>query len=261
MRLLSKILASASLVSALAFVPACGGASDSPPGPLATHFDEMHIAQIGVDQKTAIVNAQQAWQVARMENAKAEADLADLTNSKIPVARNELKTLRIGVDTAITQKKSAQQSADTNRINQAAKDQDVAEKLERAGVSHVKYLEAYQAYKKVEARYTAENMYWLEAKFELAKAQLAQGNHIAPVGVKFESYPGQEQERAKRVERAKAKWESQRASTAHTRDTWLSEQKAADAANGNHPTSYYDPMAPAAAPAPAPAAPAPAPAP
>ncbi len=259
MRLLSKIIASACLVSSLAFVPACGGSEDSPPGPLAKHFDEMYIAQIAVDQKTAIVNAQQAWSVARMENAKAEADLADLTNSKLPVARNELKTLRIGVDTAITQKKSAQQSADTNRINQAAKDQDVAEKLEKSGVAHVKYLEAYQTYLKVTARYTAENMYWLEAKFELTKSQLAQNSHIAPQNVKFEWYPGQEQERGKRVERAKGKWESQRASATSARDTWLSQQKAADAANGNHPTSYYDPMAPVPTPAAAAATPAPTP--
>lgn len=245
MRSLSKILASFALSGALA---ACGGTDDSPPGPLARHFDDMYIAQISVDQKTAIVNQQQAYSVAKMENAKAEADLQDITNNRLPVARNELKTLRIGVDTAVTQKKSAQQSNDTNKINDAAKALDVAQKLEKAGVAHVKYLESYASYLKATSRYTAENMYWQEAKFELSKSTLAQNSHLAPANIKYEWYPSQEQERGKRVERAKGKWESARNSANSAREAWLSQQKDADAANGNHPSSYYDPMAPAPAP-------------
>jgi hypothetical protein len=242
MRSLSKILASLAFVA----LAACGG-GDSPPGPLARHFDDMYIAQISVDQKTAIVNQQQAYSVAKMENAKAEADLQDLTNSKLPVARNELTTLRTGVNTAQIEKKSATQSNDTNKMNDAAKSLDTAQKLEKAGVAHVKYLEAYQAYLKATARYTAENMYWQEAKFEQSKATLAQNSHLAPANIKYEWFPSQEQERGKRVDKAKGKWESSRTNANNARETWQSQQRDADAANGGHGGQYYDPMAPAAA--------------
>ena len=214
----------------------------------------MYIASLGMDQKTAIVNQQQAWSVAKMENAKAEADLSDLSTNRLPVARNELKTLRIGVDTAVTEKKAATASNDTNRINTASKGVDSASKLEKAGVAHVKYLESYQVYLKATQRYTAENMYWQEAKYEQSKSALAQTSHIAPANIKYEWYPSQEAERGRRVEGAKAKWEARRNDASKARDGWLSIQKDADASNGGHTTNFYDPMAPAApAPSPAPA--------
>src|SRR6185295_6118823 len=53
-------------------VAGCGGASDSPPGPLGKHFDDMYIATIPPGQKPTVVQTQQDWSVARMENAKAE---------------------------------------------------------------------------------------------------------------------------------------------------------------------------------------------
>lgn len=259
MRLLSKIFAGAAF-SLAASLAACG-TSDAPPGPLARHFDDMYIASIGLEQKTAIVNQQQAWSVAKMENAKADADLQDVQTSKLPVARNELKTLHIAVDTAVTEKKAAQQSNDTTKINSAAKNLDTASKLEKAGQAHVHYLEVYLNYLKATQRYTAENMYWQEAKFEAAKSQLAQQNHIAPQNIKHEWYPSQEAERGRRVEGAKAKWEARRNDAQKARDQWLSVQKEADTAAGNI-TQTYDPMAPAPAPAPAPMpAPAPTPAP
>ena len=60
MRLPSKILVLAVLAAG-----ACGGAADSPPGPLATHFDDMYIATIAPSQKPTVVQTQQDWSVAR----------------------------------------------------------------------------------------------------------------------------------------------------------------------------------------------------
>ncbi len=219
----------------------------------------MYIAQLPMDQKKAVVDAGQEWSVAKMENAKAEADLNDST-TQLSIAQNDVKTLHIGVDSAITQKKSATNSGDTNKINAAAKDLNIAENLEKAGQARVKYLEAYRNYLKVHHRFTQENMYWQEARLELAKSSLAQRSNIAPQKIKFEWFPSQEQERGKRTASAKQKEEAQKQNAVKARETWLAQQKAADDANGKT-TVLPDPMAPPVAPpAPAPAAQAPAPA-
>ncbi|MCX5743275.1 MAG: hypothetical protein NT062_12345 [Proteobacteria bacterium] len=260
---LSKILASTTLTAALMLGAGCG-ATDTPPGPLGRHFDDMYIAQIPLAQKQAVVDSQQAWSIAKMENAKAEADVNDST-TQLTVSQNGLRTLHIGVETAITQKQSAQKSADTNKINTATKDLNVAENLEKAGRAHVQYLQAYRDYLRVYWRFTQENMYWQEARFEVAKSSLAQRSNIAPQNIKYEWFPGQEQERGKRTASAKTRADASRANVSKSRDNWLAMQKAADTANG-HPSNLADPMAPPVAPTPpvgtptpaAPAAPAPA---
>src|ERR1041384_4411269 len=104
----------------------CGGSSDSPPGPLAKHFDDMYIATIPPAQKPTVVQTQQDWSVARMENAKAEADLAE-SATQLSIAQNDQKRARLAVDSAVAAKNAADASADTNRINQSAKDMHTAE--------------------------------------------------------------------------------------------------------------------------------------
>lgn len=238
MAALSKLL----VVWTLA-IAACGGSSDSPPGPLGKHFDDMYIAQIPLDQKTQVVSTQNDWSLAKMQQAKAEADYNDSATA-IQVARNDLKASRLAVDSAISQKKSAQASNDNNRINQSTKDEQVAEHLSKAAEARVKYLEAYRDYLKVVWRNSQENMYWREAQYELAKSSLAQKSNISPKGVKYEWYQQQEQERGKRAATWKDKLGDKQKATMASRDNWLKLQKAADTENG-HPSSLPDPMAPA----------------
>src|SRR6185295_7728728 len=165
MRLPSKIFA----IAVVAIAASCGGSSDSPPGPLGKHFDDMYIAAIPLDQKQNVVKTQNDWSVSKMENAKAEADLNEL-NSQVSVVKNELKAAKLQVDSAISNKKSAEASADTNRMNTAQKDLHTAELLAKAAEARVKYYEAYRNYLKRLARYTAENMFWRESQYELAKS-------------------------------------------------------------------------------------------
>ena len=240
MAALSKLL----VVWTLA-IAACGGSSDSPPGPLGKHFDDMYIAQIPLDQKTQVVSTQNDWSLAKMQNAKAEADYNESATT-IEVARNELKASRLGVDSAIAQKKNAQSSNDNNRINQSTKDEQIAEHLAKAAEARVKYLEAYRDYLKVVWRNAQENMYWREAQYELAKSSLAQKSNISPKGVKYEWYGQQEQERGKRAATWKGKLGDKQKATQASRDNWLKLQKAADTENG-HPSALPDPMASAGA--------------
>ena len=167
MRALSKIL------MIVMFVTGCGGGSeDARPGPLSKRFDEMHVAQVGMDQKQAMLAAQQDWQVGRAENQKAEADY-NQTTQQLTIVRNDREKAKLQVSSAISNKKSAEASSDTNKMNAAQKELRGAELNVKAADARIRYYEAYRAYLKRHWRYTEENMFWREAQYELAKAQIA----------------------------------------------------------------------------------------
>ncbi len=246
MRAPSKILVSAGLAAsfalgALGALGACGGGSDSPPGPLAKHFDDMYIAAIPPAQKPSVVQTQNDWSVARMENAKAEADFNE-SATQLSIAQNDQKAAHLGVDSAVASKKAAEASADTNRVNDATKNLHTAEDLAKAADARVKYLEAYRNYLQVAMRYAQENMYWREAQYEVAKAQVGQGNHIAPKGVEFDAFPKQEQERRKRTDAAKERLDSEKGHVQSVRENWMKAQETADREYGR-PANFPDPMA------------------
>jgi hypothetical protein len=234
------------IVAAAVLLGACGGSSDSAPSPLGRHFDDMHIAQIPLDQKQNVVKTQNDWSVAKMENAKAEADYNEL-KGQLSVVKNEHKAAKLSVDSAISNKKSAEASGDSNRMNAAQKDLRTAELAEKAANARVKYYESYTNYLKKLSRYTQENMYWRESQYELAKSTLAQQNGKAPKDVKFEWYPGQEAERNKRASSARDKASSEKSHAQSAREKWQKEQAAADQASGRT-TQLPDPMASAVQP-------------
>ncbi|MEP6866594.1 MAG: hypothetical protein ABJE66_38625 [Deltaproteobacteria bacterium] len=240
------------LIGVMACV-ACGS-SDKPPGPLDHHFDDMYIAAIPLDQKANVVQTQQNWNVARMENANAEAQVKE-ADSQLHEARNDFSATKLAVDSAASNKKSADASADMNRINEATKSLATAKDVQKAAEARVKYLESYRSYLGRYLRYTQENMYFQEAAYESAKAQLAKTNNIAPKGVTYDSFPKQQDGRHSRTDSAKAKAENAKAAVTSQRDSWLQLQGQADKENGRAGV-YWDPMAPKAAPAPS-SAPAP----
>src|SRR3954452_4420622 len=108
MRALSKIFAVGLLASAIAGV-GCGS-SDSPPGPLAKHFDDMYIAAVPLDQKQSVVQSQNDWSLAKMANAKADADISE-SETQLQIVRNDQKASRLAIDSAGSAKKAADASA------------------------------------------------------------------------------------------------------------------------------------------------------
>ncbi|MDB4958902.1 MAG: hypothetical protein JWO36_6471 [Myxococcales bacterium] len=231
----------------VALAAGCGGPSDSPPGPLGNHFDDMYIAAIPLDAKKAMFDSQQQWSIAKSENAKADFDYNEAT-TQLGVAQNELKSTHLSVDSAVSQKKSADNSADQNRINQAVKDLHTAEDQQKAATARVKYLETYRNYLKRYQRYAQENMYFQEAKYEDEKAKIAKANSIAPKGVSYEAFPKQIQERQSRTQSSKEKAEADKVNAVNARTAWLQIQDQADKESGR-PTNLWDPMAPKATPA------------
>lgn len=205
-------------------------------------MDDMHIARIPLDKQGAVVEAQNKWAISKMENANAEANVQE-GDSQLHQARNDQKAAKLAVDSAIAAKKSAEQSADMNRMNNAQKDLRGAEDSEKAAKARVAYFEAYFRYLKRYQRYTAENMYWREAQYEAAKAQIAKSNNIAPKGINLDDFPKQMDARGKRVESAKQKAEAEKNKAVSARSSWLTAQATADKATGRTGT-LYDPMAP-----------------
>ena len=201
----------------------------------------MYIAAIPLEQKQSIVTAQNDWSLAKMANAKAEADFNEST-TQLSIVHNEQKASKLAVDSALSNKKSAEASADTNRMNQATKDLHTAEDLAKAADARVKYFEVYRDYLKVVLRHAQETMYWREAQFELAKAQLGQKSSISPKGLSYDAFPRQEQDRGKRASSAKDRVDSARQRAMSARDGWLKAQETADRENGRA-TNLPDPLA------------------
>ncbi|HUJ58124.1 MAG TPA: hypothetical protein VLX92_06520 [Kofleriaceae bacterium] len=221
---------------------ACGGSSDSPPGPLARHFDDMYIAAIPIDQKQSVVQSQQDYSVAKMEQAKAEADYNDAT-TQLQIARNDAQAAHLNVSSAVSSKKSADASGDQNRINDAIKNLHTAEDMAKAADARVRYIDTYRNFLHRYLRYTQENTYYREAQFEGAKAQLAKQNNIQPKGVSYDAFPGQTEERQHRTQAAKERAEHDKQATLGKRDEWLKIQHQADIEAGK-PSNFPDPMAP-----------------
>ena len=243
MRAPSKILVSAMLAELLALgaaLGACGG-GESPPGPLAKHFDDMYLAKIPPAEQPSVVQAQHDWSVARMENATAEANYNE-SATQLSVAQNDQKAAHLGVDSAVANKKAAEASADTNRINEATRNLHTAEDLAKAADARVKYIEAYRNYLQIAMRHAQESMYWREAQYEVAKAQLGQTNHIAPKGVEFDAFPRQEQDRRKRTDAAKERLDTEKGRVQSVRENWMKAQETADREYGR-PANFPDPMA------------------
>jgi hypothetical protein len=207
----------------------------------------MYIAAIPLDQKQSVVQTQNDWSIAKMEQAKAEADLNE-TTTQLTIARNDLKATHLQLDSAMSQKKSAEASADLNRINNAAKDEHTAEDAQKAAEARVKYLEAYRSYMQRFFRYTQENTYWRESQYEGAKAKLAQGNNIAPKNVNYTDFPAQLEQRQKRTQSAKEKAERDKGHVVEVRNTWTQAQHTSDTESG-HTSALWDPMAPKGGPA------------
>ena len=202
----------------------------------------MHIARIPLDQKGSVVETQNQWSIAKMENANAEANVQE-SDAQLHQARNDHQASRLAIDSAISAKKSAEQSADMNRINNAQQDLRKAEDAEKAAKSRVQYFEAYRNYLKRYHRYTQENMYWREAQYESAKAALAKANNIAPKGINYDDFPRQMQERERRTMTSKEKAEAEKNKALTARSTWLTAQSIADKGSGRT-GDMYDPMAP-----------------
>ena len=202
---------------AISATAACGAAQQPGPKPLRHHLEDKHIATIDMAEKQEMLAAQSAYNKAKAEKMKAEADFEDV-KTKLELARNEKKQAEISRDSAGTKKEAANDSKDNTRINAAMRDDRVAELMLRTADQRVDTLEAKKSWLEKLIRYTDENTYATEAKYELAKAKLARNHNIAPPGFALQAFADQYDERSKRAQKAKLIADKQR-------EKWQSEEK------------------------------------
>lgn len=215
---------------AVLFTGACGG-GESRPGPLRHHLDDMFIAQIPIAEKQSVIQAQQDYNVAKMERAKAEADYNDAATD-LEVANNERQQASLDEKTAKTRKQSAEKTADLNRINAAAVLEREAETARKAAEKKVDYMKARRAYLKDYTYHAEDNMYAQEARYELTKARLAQSKNIRPRGMVMADYEKQAQIRAEYAQRSKVKIDQARADIERMRKEWKALAKDAGKSTG-----------------------------
>lgn len=218
---------------------ACGG-GESGPRPLSQHFQQSYIAQIAVDEQTEVVAANSAWDVAKREQAKAEADLREAKNT-LSIAKNEAKAAKLDEDSARKNYDAAKASADQNRLKDAETAQQGAQLSRNAADERVKYYSAYHDWLKATLRYTTENAYWREAQYELAMARLAQKHSIAPPGFNGDKFITQESDRAKRSADHRGRADASKGKAIDARERWVAIQGQADKVLGKK-SEFPDPL-------------------
>ena len=206
---------------------ACGGASDLPPKPLSRHFDDVYIAQVPLAEKQSMLEAQNEYSLAKQEKLKAEADLKT-SATELEVARNERQATLLDEKSASSRKRAAVDSGDQNRVNSASREVRAAELSRRAADAKVEWLDAHRAYLKRQVRYTEENTYAKEARFELAKARIARSNDIKPKDFDLEAYERQATERGRRAQEAHARAQRDKQAADGKRKHWQQQRREAD---------------------------------
>lgn len=212
-----------------ALVPACGGSSESRPGPLAYHLDEMYIARIPLEEKQAILQAQNDHAAAKMARANAEA-MYNESATDLEVARNERSQAELDEKSAESRKKAADESGDMNRINSASREVRVAKLSRQAADKKVAYMEARRAYLKQNLLQVEDAMYAQEARYELSKARLAQSKNIRPKGFDMANYETQSQERSRYAQRTAAELKREKDRAEALRREWQALVKEAERA-------------------------------
>lgn len=222
-----------------ALVPACGGSSETRPGPLAVHLDEMHIARVPLTEKQAVLEARNEYEAARMAHANAQA-LYNESATDLEVANNERAQAVLDERSAQTRKKAADDSGDMNRVNAESRHLRAAKLGLQAADKKVVYVQARRKYLKKKVLQAEDLMYAKEARFELSKARLAQSKNIRPKDFSLARYEEQAQDRSRYAQRTESELQREKAQVETLRKEWqalLAESKRARSSTGGSSTS------------------------
>jgi|GEM_PF-2523671 len=140
-------------------------------------IDDALLAQIPINEKQGVLNAQNDANVAKEEMRKAESDLISV-NRDLDLADNEYKQTKLALDSAEINQKGAQ--GDLNRKATADRDVQIAKMGKRSADAKVSYFEKKKKWIKAdrdaaEAHHTAAL-----AAIELEKARIAVAHNMKP---------------------------------------------------------------------------------
>ena len=118
------------------------------------------------------------------------------------------------------------------RVNTVKGEMRGAELGRRAADQKIEALKAKRNYLKLQLRYTLENMYAMEARFELAKARVAKSKNIQPKNFKVSYYEKQSTERSRSAQKARSLTAKEKGNYEREKKKWQSMKKDADRASG-----------------------------
>jgi hypothetical protein len=197
---------------------ACGGAgSAARPKPLQYHLKDHLLSRVPEADKAEMVAARAEHRRAREENRKALSERASSARA-LAAATREAEKAHQQKDAADKRRSDAEDSKDWDLKNRVTRDQRVAEVTVRAAEQKLRMLEAHRDWLAELVKYTLEKVYAAEAKYELAKANVARAHDIAPPDFAYQAYVDQYEQRRARAERLKGPADEEK-------EIWLAEKK------------------------------------
>lgn len=221
------------LWAALVALPGCGGGQKGPK-PLKYRFAETDVALVPMSKKEEMLSSQNEFHKARAQHLKAEAEL-DQARTDLRVARNEQKQAVLSEESAKTRRDAADSGNDMNVLNAAATALRAAELSRRAADLKIDYYRAYIVFLERYRRFTEENMYAQEARYEEAKARLAVQENIRPRGFEPQRFKEQREERSRAAQRSRAVAEQEKKKADDARKKWLATRRDAERAQSASP--------------------------
>ena len=178
------------------------GAAGGPvrPRPLQYHLKEHHLAAVA--DKKDVEAARALLRRAVAENRKAESDQAS-SQRALDDARREAGRAAERLEAADRAKSQAEESKDWQLQNKVTRDQRIAEVTLQAAERKVTMMEARRDWLDSWVAYTRENVFAVEARFELAKANLARAHNIAPPDFAYQAFVDQAERRRARADKLK----------------------------------------------------------
>jgi hypothetical protein len=155
------------------FVLGCGG------GGAKYHVDDASLAALSMQDKQAIFAAQNEKNQAQAEMQNFKAQERN-TEHELDIADNDYKAAKLQLDTAKISQKSAEQSGDVNRKQQAQRDIQVAQLGVKAADAKVDWLKKKRKWQSYSADAAERHVAECDSRAELEKAKLAQARNIRP---------------------------------------------------------------------------------
>jgi hypothetical protein len=215
----------------LAALIACGGGGPSRPGPLSNLLDEVHIARVPPDQRPAVAQTQNDYQLARSEQLTADTNVKE-SDTSIKLAKGEVDQAVIEEKNAKLKQKDADASADLNRKNAAAADLRVAQLGRKAADAKLAYVKAKRSYDWNWFLFTEHDTYAKQAKWELEKAKVAKANGIQPAGFSYDKFESQYRSRSEAAQRSKRSAEKEKARMNEKFQAWKNAERDWNQARG-----------------------------
>lgn len=151
----------------------CGG------GAAKYHVDDKALGDATVEERQGILAAQQAKEVARIEEQRTDSDLRNVERD-LDIAENDKKTARLQRDNAKLMAKSAVTAGDLKRKDEAAHTMRVAELGVKAAEAKVDWLEKKRKWVKAQREAAEDHFAEADSRYELEKAKLVQKKGVQP---------------------------------------------------------------------------------